>query len=67
MPQRNEIQTNTKATLGTATLLPRRAAEYLQQAAEETKALPPESMRRRQVIDKAIILVKREFPEFFFR
>lgn len=67
MPRKNEEQTKTQAPLGTETLLPRRAAEYLQQAAEEAKALPPESMRRRQVIDKAIILVKREFPEFFFR
>lgn len=67
MPQRNEIQTNTLAPLGTATLLPRRAAEFLQSAAAEAKALPPESMRRRQVIDKAIIMVKREFSEFFFR
>lgn len=67
MPQRNEIQTNTKATLGTASLLPRRAVEYLQQAAADAESMPPESMRRRQVIDKAIILVKREFPEFFFR
>lgn len=67
MPQRNEIQTNTKAPLGTAALLPRRAAEFLQSAAADAKALPPESMRRRQVIDKAIILVKREFSEFFFR
>ena len=67
MPRKNEEQTNPKAPLGTATLLPRRAAEFLQSAAADAKALPPESMRRRQVIDKAIILVKREFPEFFFR
>lgn len=67
MPRKNEEQTKTQAALGTATLLSRRAAEFLQSAAAEAKALPPESMRRRQVIDKAIILVKREFPEFFFR
>ena len=67
MPRKNEEQTKTQATLVTATLLPRRAAEFLQSAAAEAKALQPESMRRRQVIDKAIILVKREFSEFFFR
>lgn len=67
MPRKKEEQTKTVAPLGTAALLPRRAAEFLQAASEEAKALPPESMRRRLVIDKAIILVKREFPEFFFR
>ena len=33
MPRKNEEQTNPKAPLGTATLLPRRAAEFLQSAA----------------------------------
>lgn len=65
MSQKNE--NHTSEPLGIAALLPRRATSILITASAEAKEFPPESIRRRQIIDKAIILVKREFPEFFFR
>lgn len=49
-------------TIAPSTLLPKRAAELLREAAEAPETHP---LARRKAVDQAIERVKRDYPQYF--